>query len=52
MEIFEDLNKDGKTVIIATHDKNIVNHMKRRVIAFSDKGVMSDREEAEYNLGK
>jgi len=37
MEIFEDLNKDGKTVIIATHDKNIVNHMKRRVITFSDK---------------
>ncbi len=52
MEIFEDLNKDGKTVIIATHDKNIVNHMKRRVITFSDKWVMSDRQEAEYNLEK
>ena len=37
MEIFEDLNKDGKTVIIATHDKNIVNHMKKRVVTFSDK---------------
>lgn len=52
MEIFEDLNKDGKTVIIATHDKNIVNHMKRRVITFSDKWVISDRENAEYNLEK
>lgn len=52
MEIFEDLNKDGKTVIIATHDKNIVNHMKRRVITFSDKSVISDRENAEYNLEK
>ncbi len=52
MEIFEDLNKDGKTVIIATHDKNIVNHMKRRVVTFSGKWVMSDREKAEYNLEK
>ena len=52
MEIFEDLNKDGKTVIIATHDKNIVNYMKKRVVTFSDKWVMSDRENAEYNLEK
>ncbi len=52
MEIFEDLNKDGKTIIIATHDKNIVNHMKRRVVTFRDKGVASDTEKGEYNLGK
>lgn len=52
MEIFDDLNKDGKTVIIATHDKNIVNHMKRRVITFSDKWVLSDTEKGEYNLEK
>lgn len=52
MEIFEDLNKDGKTVIIATHDKNIVNHMKRRVVTFSDKWVISDKEKAQYNLEK
>lgn len=52
MEIFEDLNKSGKTVIIATHDKNIVNHMKRRVITFSGKEVMSDKQNAEYNLEK
>jgi len=52
MEIFEDLNKSGKTVIIATHDKNIVNHMKRRVITFSEKQIISDKQEAEYNLEK
>jgi len=52
MEIFEDLNKDGKTIIIATHDKNIVNAMKRRVITFSDKKVISDHEKWEYNLKK
>ena len=52
MEIFADLNKDGKTVIIATHDKNIVNQMKRRVITFQDKWVSSDMENGEYNLKK
>ena len=52
MDIFEDLNKDGKTIIIASHDKNIVNHMKRRVITFRDKGVVSDVEKGQYNLEK
>lgn len=50
MEIFADLNKDGKTVIIATHDKNIVNQMQRRVITFSEKWVISDKENGQYNL--
>jgi len=39
MDIFMDINKEGKTVIIATHDKNIVDTMKKRVIAFKDKQV-------------
>lgn len=52
MEIFADLNKDGKTVIIATHDKNIVNSMKRRVVTFEDKLVSSDVENGKYNLEK
>ncbi len=50
MKIFDDLHKDGKTIIIATHDKNIVNQMKRRVITFQGKQVVSDIEEGEYNL--
>lgn len=52
MEIFEDLNKDGKTIIIATHDKWIVNQMKKRVVTFSEKWVMSDQSVWEYNLEK
>lgn len=50
MEIFEELNKQWKTVIIATHDKNIVDKMNKRVIAFKDKEVFSDIENAKYNL--
>jgi cell division transport system ATP-binding protein len=44
MDIFVQLNKKGKTVIIATHDKNIVNDMKKRVVTFKDKKIFSDKE--------
>ena len=50
MDIFEDINKEGKTVIIATHDKHIVDTMKKRVITFKDKQVASDIEKGKYNL--
>ncbi len=50
IEIFEELNKQWKTVIIATHDKNIVDKMKKRVISFRDKEVFSDTENWVYNL--
>ncbi|NDK09888.1 ATP-binding cassette domain-containing protein [Candidatus Gracilibacteria bacterium] len=50
MKIFLDLNKDGKTVILATHDKNIVNSMHKRVIVFKDKSIVADHIGGEYNL--
>ena len=50
MEIFEDLNKQWKTIIIATHDKNIVDTFKKRVIAFKDKEIISDTKKGKYNL--
>ena len=50
MEIFEELNKMWKTVIIATHDKNIVDKHKKRVISFKDKEVLSDKNPWKYNL--
>lgn len=50
MEIFKQLHKAWKTIIIATHDKNIVNHMKQRVISFKDKKVFSDVLNWEYNI--
>lgn len=50
IDIFKTLNESWKTVIIATHDKNIVDSMKKRVISFKDKEVFSDLEEGKYNL--
>lgn len=50
MDIFADLNADGKTVILATHDRNIVDHYKKRVIAFHDKTLLSDQNPGNYCL--
>ena len=48
MKIFDDLNKEWKTIIIATHDNNIVNSMQKRVVAFKDKIVVSDELKGKY----
>ncbi len=50
MNIFMDLNMEWKTVIIATHDKNIVNALKKRVIVFENRVVTSDKEAGKYLL--
>ncbi len=50
MEIFKNLNQEWKTVIIATHDKNIVDKMQQRVISFKDKQVISDSKNWKYIL--
>lgn len=50
MWIFVDLNSEWKTVIMATHDSNIVDSLQKRVITFEDKKVTSDKENWKYNL--
>ncbi|MDD7362553.1 MAG: cell division ATP-binding protein FtsE [Peptoniphilus sp.] len=42
MNTLKRINEDGATVIMATHARNIVNHMKRRVITFDHGRVISD----------
>lgn len=50
MHLLEKLNQEGKTVIVATHDENIVNSMKKRVIAFKDGRIFSDEQNGTYCL--
>ncbi len=50
MHLLEELNKQGKTIIIATHDDTIVNQMKKRVIAFQNGKIISDIREWGYIL--
>ncbi|MFB4167843.1 cell division ATP-binding protein FtsE [Virgibacillus sp. JSM 102003] len=48
MRIFEEINAKGTTVIMATHSKEIVNTIKKRVIAVEDGLVVRDEQRGEY----
>jgi len=51
MNVIEDINKDlGTTIIMATHDKEIVNRMKKRVIAIKKGMVASDSVKGRYKV--
>ena len=43
MNIFKDLNKSGKTIIIVTHDESIASQCKR-VIRIEDGELLEDKE--------
>jgi len=48
MEILEQINKRGTTVIVATHDQMIVNHFKKRVITLDQGKVIKDINSGTY----
>ena len=48
MDIFERINRAGTTIVMATHDRNIVDAMKRRVIAIEDGHVVRDEARGGY----
>jgi putative ABC transport system ATP-binding protein len=43
MAVFQDLNRQGKTVIVVTHEEEIAHHCKR-IIRFRDGRVQSDEK--------
>ena len=48
MDLLERINKTGTTVLVATHDREMVNSMRRRVIAL-DHGVLTrDQDRGVY----
>ncbi len=49
LKVLEKVNSLGTTIIMATHDYNIVNEMKKRVIRIEDGKLVSDKEEGTYN---
>ncbi|MGP4105564.1 cell division ATP-binding protein FtsE [Virgibacillus sp. L01] len=48
MRTFEEINAKGTTVIMATHSKEIVNTIKKRVIAVEDGLIVRDEQRGEY----
>lgn len=48
MKLLEDVNKRGTTVIVVTHNKEIVNMMKKRVITVKKGDIISDEKKGGY----
>ncbi|WP_067840281.1 cell division ATP-binding protein FtsE [Amphibacillus sediminis] len=48
MKILEEINASGTTIIMATHSKDIVNTIKRRVIAIEGGLIVRDQHRGEY----
>ena len=48
MEIFERINKLGTTIMIATHDSEIVNSMKKRVAKLDSGRLVKDDKKGNY----
>ncbi len=48
MDIFRRINANGTTIVMATHDKNIVDTMKKRVIAIEDGRIVRDEAQGGY----
>ena len=50
MHLFEEINNRGTTIVMATHNKEIVNTLKKRVIAIEDGKIVRDEPRGEYGL--
>ena len=51
MRILDRINRTGTTVIMATHDREMVDSMRRRVIALEDGKVIRDQSRGVYGYG-
>lgn len=52
MQLFADISLQGTTVVMATHNKEIVNHYRKRVIAIEDGQVVRDEQRGEYGYDR
>ena len=48
-KLFLKLHKKGTTIIISTHDQQLVNILNKRVIKLDKGAVISDKKESQYN---
>ncbi|HAP93779.1 MAG TPA: cell division ATP-binding protein FtsE, partial [Desulfotomaculum sp.] len=51
MKLFQEINSKGTTIIMATHAWDIVDAMKKRVVALSGGQVIRDEESGVYGYG-
>ena len=49
MNLLNDINNRGTTVVVATHAKDIVDTMKKRVIQIESGNIIRDDKKGGYN---
>jgi cell division transport system ATP-binding protein len=52
MGLLERINRTGTTVVMATHDNNIVDAMRRRVVELETGKVIRDQSRGVYGVGR
>lgn len=50
MKVLTDINNRGTTVVMATHARDIVNLMKKRVVALEDGRLIRDEQKGGYSI--
>ncbi len=50
IKVLEKINRYGTTVLLTTHNVDIVNKLKRRVVTIKDGKVVGDRANASYKI--
>jgi len=48
MKLLDEINKKGTTLIVATHAKELVDAMKKRVLQLEDGRLVRDEERGVY----
>ena len=48
MKLLEEINESGTTVVVVTHNREIVNAMQKRVVTMKKGVIISDEEEGAY----
>jgi len=49
MELFSEINRRGTTILMASHDRDIVNRIKKRVVAMENGRIVRDEERGVYD---
>ncbi len=48
MMLLEEINESGTTIVVVTHNREIVNAMRKRVITMKKGVIVSDEEGGAY----
>lgn len=52
MALLDEINKNGTTVVVVTHNREIVDAMQKRVVTMRNGLIISDEQKGGYSYGK